>query len=92
MPNYDIRAIYMERALQAEHWAALFAEGYFRNSWLNIAAEYRALAEGQRPSFNRSAACGTALQVENPQQLANAAASEDDPLAMRPSGQRTDPD
>ena len=52
MPNYDMRSIYLERALQAEHWAALFAEGDFRDSWLNIAAEYRALAKGKVPSFN----------------------------------------
>jgi len=52
MPNYDMRATYLERARQAEHWATMFAEGDFRNSWLNIAAEYRALAKGTMPSVN----------------------------------------
>lgn len=92
MPNYDIRSIYLERALQAEHWATLFADGYFRDSWLTIAAEYRALAESRRPPLNKSAACGTALTAEtqNPQQLPNAEASGGDPLAVRPSGRPAD--
>jgi hypothetical protein len=64
MPNHDIRSIYLERARQAEHWAALFAEGDLRNSWLTIAAEYRALAKGT--SFNRISIYQTAVQDKAP--------------------------